>query len=180
MKRRNPLPAVAVEKGPAPMNATTSSTPEMCVQPSLGLLLRQADRLIQSAIEAGFGTADLNFTQWNALYLIRRAGPMTTGELAASLQIARSAVTRVTGGLEARHLLARKRTAADRRVVTLHLTEVGRTKLDEMWSIAVQRWGEVLAGLATGDVARLIALLDDLAASVERSALVPGSSPVGA
>ncbi len=153
---------------------------ELSAQPSLGRLLRRANRLVHSTIEARFGAADLNFTQWHALHLIRDAGTMTAGELSASMEITTGSLTRVIDGLEARHLLARDRNVLDRRVVKLRLTQNGRTKLDEISPVVAQRWTDILAGLADDEVARLMGLLSKLADSIERNAFGTDSSQVEA
>jgi len=141
-----------------------------CTQLSLGRLLRRANRIVQSTVEARFGAADLNFTQWIVLDLIEGAGSLTVSDLAVSMEITSGALSRVVDGLVARGLVERHRGMIDRRVVVLHLTEAGYAKFEAIQPLAAQRWEEVLTTLSAEEARRLCELLGKFVESAERTA----------
>jgi NodT family efflux transporter outer membrane factor (OMF) lipoprotein len=141
------------------------------MEPSLGHLLRRANRLVQTTLEARFEAADISFTQWVTLDLIGRAGSIATADLAAAMNVTSSALIRLTGGLEARRLLTRHREGNDQRAVRLTLTPAGQAKLDETRPVAVERWRTSLDGVSASDAAHLVALLHKLNTTIERNAL---------
>jgi len=156
--------------------ASDVNEPIRCVQLSLGRLLRRAKRLVQSTIEARFGAADLNFTQWTVLDLVRQAGVISISDLAISTEITTGALSRVVEGLAARDLLARQRGVADRRLVMLRLTDAGRAKFEAIRPLARQRWDDVLVDFSAAEMTQLAELLAKFAESTERT-VIAASDP---
>lgn len=68
----------------------------------------------------------LTSVQWAPLMIISRGGNPTAASLARDLNTDTGAMTRMLDRLEAKGLLLRTRSATDRRVVELTLTEQGR------------------------------------------------------
>ncbi len=65
----------------------------------------------------------------SALASISRLGPLTLGELAEAEDVSRPTMTVLAAGLERQRLIARELDAADRRLVRVTLTAVGRRAL---------------------------------------------------
>lgn len=142
---------------------------EMPVHPSLGHLLRRASRLMMLTVETRFGGADINFSQWTALRLVRDGDGLVIAELARGMGMTIGAVTRIVEGLETRQLLVRRPGVAGRRSTVLELTGAGETILAETSPLLATRWNRLLADLSGEDVARLMSLLGTLTESLQRN-----------
>ena len=94
--------------------------------------------------------------------------------LADALGIHRSAMVALVDDLEEHGLAERRRDPADRRAYTLHLTDVGRTRLAELHAIAEDEEEVLLAPLDPAARRELVARLQGLAAA---QGLAPGVHP---
>jgi DNA-binding MarR family transcriptional regulator len=93
---------------------------------SIGYLLRTALSTTMRAAETAMRPHGLTSVQWAPLMIISRGGNPTAASLARDLNTDTGAMTRMLDRLEAKGLLMRTRSATDRRVVELTLTEQGR------------------------------------------------------
>jgi DNA-binding MarR family transcriptional regulator len=93
---------------------------------SIGYLLRQTMSALNRAAETEMRPHGLTAVQWAPLMIISRGGNPTAASLARDLNTDTGAMTRMLDRLEAKGLLVRSRSATDRRVVVLTLTEQGR------------------------------------------------------
>ena len=92
---------------------------------SYGYLLRRLYASMQRHFEKRMQTLDLTAMQWGPLLLMAEGRGNTAAELARGMDIDTGAMTRMLDRLEAKGLLARARSASDRRVVRLELTTEG-------------------------------------------------------
>jgi MarR family 2-MHQ and catechol resistance regulon transcriptional repressor len=76
---------------------------------------------------------DLTYSQFAALEALYHLGPMTAGEVSQKILKSGSNLTTVIDNLERDGLVRRERDANDRRVIHLHLTEAGSSKLEEVF-----------------------------------------------
>jgi DNA-binding MarR family transcriptional regulator len=93
---------------------------------SIGYLLRTTVSTLMRAAETAMRPHGLTSVQWAPLMIISRGGNPTAASLARDLNTDTGAMTRMLDRLEAKGLLMRSRSATDRRVVELTLTEQGR------------------------------------------------------
>lgn len=93
---------------------------------SIGYLLRTTVSTLMRAAETAMRPHGLTSVQWAPLMIISRGGNPTAASLARDLNTDTGAMTRMLDRLEAKGLLMRTRSATDRRVVELTLTEQGR------------------------------------------------------
>lgn len=135
---------------------------------SPGRLLRRIDKLMTMHVESRFQALELSFMQWVALKVVRDGTAGNAGELARELAITSGATTRMIDVLEARGLLERDRSATDRRVVRVAVTEAGRAAIAALQPPVVEAWNEVLADFGQEEVERMIADLMRLLAAAER------------
>jgi DNA-binding MarR family transcriptional regulator len=91
---------------------------------SLGYLIKLAFASIQRAVDATMTPLDLTAMQWGPLMLLAQ-GSDTAAELARCACVDTGAMTRMLDRLEAKGLIRRVRSAEDRRVIKLELTEEG-------------------------------------------------------
>lgn len=125
-------------------------------------LWRTYDRL--KAVEEGvFATFELSAQQYNALRLLRDAGPdgLPTLGVAARLVSRAPDITRLVDRLEARSLVARQRQSANRRVVRITITPAGEALLDRMAGAVVECATRQLGHLPAADLRAFIGLLKD-------------------
>jgi DNA-binding MarR family transcriptional regulator len=144
-------------------------TIEDCVaNRSPGRLLRRIDKLMWHLIEDNFADADLSFIQWIALKLVRDGTVTNAGELARDIDITTGATTRVIDALEERGFVERDRSAEDRRVVRLKITDAGQAKLMETAPYMVDSWNVMLADFEQSEVDQMVRLLAKLLDTIER------------
>lgn len=93
---------------------------------SIGYLLRTTVSTLMRAAETAMRPHGLTSVQWAPLMIISRGGNPTAASLARDLNTDTGAMTRMLDRLEAKGLLLRTRSATDRRVVELTLTDQGR------------------------------------------------------
>ena len=92
---------------------------------SYGYLLRRLYASMQRHFEKRMQPLDLTAMQWGPLLLMAEGRGNTAAELARGVDIDTGAMTRMLDRLEAKGLVARARSASDRRVVQLELTAEG-------------------------------------------------------
>ena len=131
-------------------------------------LLRTADvvrRRIAQVIAAGGVTPQ----QYNVLRIIAGAGKdgIPTLDIAGRMIEITPGITRLLDRLEARKLVRRERCPTDRRQVLCWLTEAGRGVLRDLEGPVNQADRSSIGDLATGDLERLIELLESVRGEVE-------------
>ena len=89
-------------------------------------IVRTASQLTYEATEA-FKPHGVTTTQYNVLRILRGAGPdgLPCGAIAERMVTRDSDVTRLLDRLTSQHLVERGRSARDRRVVAVHITQAG-------------------------------------------------------
>jgi MarR family transcriptional regulator, 2-MHQ and catechol-resistance regulon repressor len=76
---------------------------------------------------------DLTYSQFAVLETLYHLGPMTQGEISQKVLKSVSNMTTVIDNLERDGLVRRERDANDRRVIHVHLTEAGSSKLETVF-----------------------------------------------
>jgi MarR family 2-MHQ and catechol resistance regulon transcriptional repressor len=92
-------------------------------------LTRCTDSLL-ARIAARETIGDLTFSQFAVLEALYHLGPMTAGEVSQKILKSGSNLTTVIDNLERDDLVRRERDKNDRRVVNVHLTEAGTSKIE--------------------------------------------------
>ncbi len=123
----------------------------------MGLMRREVERRI-----AAHGLTD---AQWKPLWLLSDGRADTGNELARLLEIDAGAMTRLLDRLEAKGLVERTRSAADRRVVHLHLTAAGRRAAAEVPHVLAAVNNDFLQGFSDAEWQQLSHLLERMAAN---------------
>jgi DNA-binding MarR family transcriptional regulator len=123
-------------------------------------LWRTYDRL-RALEDELFGRHDLTAQQYNALRLLRGAGPgkLPTLNLAGRLITKAPDITRLLDKLEERGLIDRARLAENRRVVLVGITAAGLELLGELDEAVLECHHRQLGHLKRGELQTLIALL---------------------
>lgn len=76
---------------------------------------------------------DLTFSQFAVLEALYHLAPLTQGEISAKILKSGSNITTVIDNLERDGLVRRERSAEDRRVIHVHLTDAGSRKMEEVF-----------------------------------------------
>ena len=76
---------------------------------------------------------DLTYSQFAVLEALYHLGPMTAGEVSQKILKSGSNLTTVIDNLERDGLVRRERDANDRRVIHVHLTEAGSSKIEAVF-----------------------------------------------
>lgn len=95
-------------------------------QESVGFLMRRIVHEVSAEIERQFDSCGLTNAQWLPLYKLHLGSASTVAELARECHLDSGGMTRLLDRLEAKGLVRRERSCADRRVVNLELTDEGR------------------------------------------------------
>ena len=124
-------------------------------------LLRTADAL-QSSVEAKLNEFGLTGTQYNALRILRGAGPegLPCSEIGERMITRDPDVTRLLNRLEKRGLVTRVRAKADRRVIYGKITTAGLKLLREMDEPIEKHGREILKHVGQEKLRQLIELLE--------------------
>jgi DNA-binding MarR family transcriptional regulator len=117
---------------------------------------------------------DLDPAQTGVLHLIARRPGQSQQALADQLGVAPSRVVALVDGLESRGLLARQRSATDRRNYELNLTDDGQRLLSRLRDVAKQHEADTTTALTADERAVLVELLQKIA---DQQGLTPGVHP---
>jgi DNA-binding MarR family transcriptional regulator len=126
---------------------------------NVGLLMKRAVQSMRQSIDRGLAPHGLTQAQWLPLVRIAHGGCTTIAALARDQAIDPGAMTRAVDRLQAKGLLRRERSAPDRRVVTLVLTDAGRAAAALVPPVAVQALNAHLAGFSHAEWQQLVGLL---------------------
>ncbi|MET0953928.1 MAG: MarR family transcriptional regulator [Aeromicrobium sp.] len=114
----------------------------------------------------------LNVPAFDVLATLRRSGDpfrMTAGELASASLVSTGGVTLRVDRLETAGLVVRRRTGADRRIVHIQLTPLGRELIDSVIDDHFTNEARMLHELSTDEQRTLAALLSRLEKSIHTS-----------
>lgn len=134
---------------------------------SLGLLFKRVLGSIAQAVDRRLADHDLTHAQWVPLYKLYRGECATMAELARDLQMDPAAMTRALDRLEAKGLVTRERSQADRRVVTLTLTPEGRHIAPIVPAALAEVFNAHLEGFSQAEWVTLVELLQRILANGE-------------
>jgi DNA-binding MarR family transcriptional regulator len=129
---------------------------------SVGYLVRRAANLILPQFETLFAKEELTFSQWAVLMALREWEASTSGEIARHICHDAGSLTRILDQLERRGLIARLRSDADRRVITLTLTPQGLELVESLMPRVADFWNSLLSDYSHAEIKALIRLLTRL------------------
>jgi DNA-binding MarR family transcriptional regulator len=117
----------------------------------------------QEQIEA----MDLTLLQGQLLRVLRQR-PLSTGKLAAELQVSASAITQLTDRLIRKGLIERHAAEADRRSVIIRLSSKGLRLIEEFRKRRAVFFREALAQLSETEQAHVIEAMKTVISALER------------
>jgi MarR family 2-MHQ and catechol resistance regulon transcriptional repressor len=124
--------------------------------------LLRASRAVVGVVEPLLAAQGLTTTQLGVLEALLHKGPMTQRELGRKVLTSAANMTDVLDKLQARDLIARCRGNADRRSVTVGLTEGGRALIETLFPRHAADIARAMGGLSRAELERLATLLRKL------------------
>jgi DNA-binding MarR family transcriptional regulator len=121
--------------------------------------LRRVMLALKGRWHAALAAYGLTFPQWLVLKSVQRKGRMTVSELALTCESTAANVTGILDRLERDGLVTRSRSAEDRRVVYVRLTETGHDRIRTVEGDGLEVLREFFDGLDGNELAQLRGLL---------------------
>lgn len=142
-----------------------------CADESIGWLMKRAMASIAAAAERRLDPQGITHAQWGPLlHLFKAEDGATVVELARAQQTDPGAMTRLLDRLEAKGYCRRHRSADDRRVVRIQLTEQGYESARKVPAALADVLNEHLAGFSDEEWNQLKTLLRRVLANGEQLA----------
>ena len=110
---------------------------------------------------------ELTIPQAQVLRVLRRGGPMQTGQLAAEMRTSAPAITQLTDRLIRKGLIERSAAADDRRCVIVGLSSEGRCLVDQFNRRRQQIFDEALAELSETERKQAVEVLGKVVKALE-------------
>ena len=118
----------------------------------LGFLLREADFAFNRVLRGKLAEHGITFGQFQHLRHLWREDGLSQADLARRIGIERASSTSVIDSLEQEGLIRRERNRADRRKLTVFLTEAGAALDEELWVCARETNVIARAGLSKAEI----------------------------
>jgi DNA-binding MarR family transcriptional regulator len=134
---------------------------------SIGWLMRRVVQSIVQQADRKLGVHGMTHAQWAPLFKLHQGSCATVAELARELGLDPGATTRAVDRLEAKHLVRRTRSVADRRVVRLELTDAGRDAAQAVPAVLAEVFNLHLGGFDHAEWRQLMNLLQRMLANGE-------------
>ena len=168
---------ISVDETAEPRNPATrkdQATPERYddVLVALRRIMRATDLYSKQLSK----TAGLTSPQLLILEAIHDAGDVTIGTIARHVSLSQATVTTILDRLERRGLVFRQRSTVDKRKVHAHLTDIGRTALDDAPTPLQQSFTERFGNLQDWEKSMITASLQRVADMMDAGTI--DASPV--
>lgn len=148
---------------PSPLRLTCPVDIDDLLLYRLHRLVGVPSRMVVRLCEGQFG---ITRREWRVLAVLAKEGGLQSSQLALRAQLDRARTSRAVTGLVSKGLVSRLPAAADRRQVSLALTEGGVSLYERMFPLVDAINRAMLAELPADDVARL----DDILARLQTRA----------
>jgi DNA-binding MarR family transcriptional regulator len=145
------------------------------VESSIGYLISRLAQTVGRELDRRMLDLGLTDAQWKPLLLLQQGECSTAADLSRIACHDTGAVTRLLDRLEAKGLVRRLRSADDRRVVNLELTEDGQRVANEVPRIIAELANQVLAGFSHDEFLQFRDLLNRALSNAR--ALDDGATP---
>src|ERR1700677_4431406 len=126
---------------------------------SVGYLIKRAHAMLMDVLENLFTDRGFSFIHYVILTWVRDGIAVNPRDICVQYRHDSGALTRVIDQLEERGLLERVRRGADRRKVELQLTEAGRTTVESLIPLVVDKLNLALVDFSRDEVAEFKRLL---------------------
>lgn len=142
-----------------PMSEGSSGPGKVGVVPSLGYFLSTARNVLAARMDRAVAPLGLTSSQIGVILLLWFEHARTPNEMSRVLSYDTGSMTRMLDRLEKKGFLVRQRSHADRRVVELVLTPLGRDAAQQLPERIASVMNEQLRGFSADEVTTLVGLL---------------------
>ena len=129
---------------------------------SLGALVSRSARVLERALDAVLTAAGGSLPAWLVLQALGTGEHATQADLARAVGVRQPTLSHHLDSLERSGFVTRRRSAGDRRVQQVELTDEGRRLFVRLRRVAAAFDGRLGAGLSAGERAELARLLGSL------------------
>ncbi len=144
---------------------------------AVGRLTKLVYSSIRRGIDQRMQPLGLTAMQWEPVLLLRLRRADTVAALARECQIDCGGMTRMLDRLEEKHLLKRRRSEADRRVVHLQLTEQGEAVAQRLLPVVMDELQAHLREFTAREISTLTRLLERMLANGARRTAAATHAP---
>lgn len=137
------------------------------VKRTLAFMVLRSQRLMSQQLEARFATVGLSVSQHLALQLLREGQASGPSDIAKMLRCDTGSATRLVDQLADKGLVVRMRDGADRRQVSLALTDEGRSVSEAAQAVSTEYSQSLLAGFDDAEAEAFDAYLSRLVTRLE-------------
>jgi DNA-binding MarR family transcriptional regulator len=137
-----------------------SNTNNKDVAPAASITMAQALwdlKTIQNGLTAGLevalGEVGFSADQFQVLASISKLGSPTMGEISQDVNMANASLSRIVDSLEDRALAFRLPNSGDRRRISVNLSDMGLSKLQQVLSV-LSAWESATSGLVSDELAQ--------------------------
>jgi DNA-binding MarR family transcriptional regulator len=113
---------------------------------SVGYLIKRVMAVVSTTLDQELSRYDITHQQFSILMILSDTGCSTAADLARITCGDTGAMTRMLDRLEAKDVIRRVRSSADRRIVNIELTEAGRVFASKMPIVAINVMNRYLQG----------------------------------
>lgn len=116
------------------------------ISESIGYLIKRVMAVVSTSLDQELSRYDITHQQFSILMILSDTGCSTAADLARITCGDTGAMTRMLDRLEAKDVIRRVRSSADRRIVNIELTEAGRAFASKMPIVAINVMNRHLRG----------------------------------
>jgi len=137
--------------------------------PEFAAALGRVARRWRTELNARVKHLGLTQARWLTLLRLRRVGPLSQTDLADQIGVEGPTLVRLLDALEAKDLIRRCESEADRRVKIVHLSPSAMPLIDRIAAMADQLSHELTDGIPAEDLAAAARVLHEIGNRLERS-----------
>jgi DNA-binding MarR family transcriptional regulator len=141
------------------MTDAPCSSGKLPLEPSLGYYLSKARNVLMERMDRAVEPLGLTASQIGVIMMLNYGYANTPFDLSRKLSYDSGSMTRMLDRLEKKGFIVRSRSAADRRMIELALTESGKEAAQRLPAVTTVVLQDQLRGFSSDDVTNLIALL---------------------
>jgi len=125
----------------------------------IGWMLSDTSRLLSKLVDRRLNCVGLTRVQWQAIFSLKRIGPVTQAALAERMELETATIARLIDRLEAAGWVQREPAARDRRVKLVSVTAKAELIMDEVATIGQKVREDMLSDLPQQERERFVELL---------------------
>ena len=129
------------------------------IEPSLGYYLSKARNVLMERMDRAVEPLGLTASQIGVIMMLNYGYANTPFDLSRKLSYDSGSMTRMLDRLEKKGFIVRSRSAADRRMIELMLTDCGKEAAQQLPAVTTVVLQDQLRGFSADDVATLMGLL---------------------